>query len=218
MTDRQARHTTDRVSTRSAGRLASPSAERNLQPIAGALRPILGGASGLVLEIGSGTGQHAAALAAEFPGLDWQPSDPFEVHLDSIRAWAIQAALPNLREPIWLDAAEDWAGALAGPLAAVLAVNVIHIAPWCVAQGIVRGAGQALAPGAALVFYGPFREGGRHTGEGNARFDAALRAEDPAWGVRDLDAVSALAEAKGFGPPGVTPMPANNRLVCYRRQ
>ena len=216
MTDRQARHTTDRVEARSEGRLTSPSAERNLQPIAEALRPVLGGVSGMVLEIGSGTGQHAAALAGEFPGLAWQPSDPFEVHLDSIRAWAVQAALPNLREPVWLDAAERWPDL--GPLAAVLAFNVIHIAPWCVAEGIVRGAASALSPGGPLVFYGPFMEGGRHTGEGNVRFDASLRAQDPAWGVRDLDDVSALAAGQGFGPPEVTQMPANNRLVCYRRR
>ena len=210
-----ARHTTDRLEGRSAGRLSSPSAERNLQPIAEALAPVLGGASGLVLEIGSGTGQHAAGLAADFPGLEWQPSEPVESNLDSIRAWAAHARLPNLRAPVRLDAIAHWPDL--GPLAAVLAINVIHIAPWSVAEGIVRGASSALAPGGPLVFYGPFREAGLHTGEGNARFDAALRAQDPAWGVRDMDDLSALAAAEGFGSPEVTPMPANNRLVCYRR-
>ncbi|HET7410989.1 MAG TPA: DUF938 domain-containing protein [Paracoccaceae bacterium] len=209
------RHTTDRLEGRSDGRLNSPSAERNLQPIAEALVPILGGASGLVLEIGSGTGQHAAALAAAFPNLEWQPSDPVDAHLDSIRAWAAGAP-PNLRAPVRLDAAGRWPDL--GPLAAVLAINVIHIAPWSVAEGIVRGASSALAPGGPLVFYGPFTEGGRHTGDGNARFDASLRAQDPAWGVRDLDDLSALAAREGFGSPQVTQMPANNRLVCYRRR
>lgn len=219
MSEPGARHTTDRVSARSGQpsdrRLCSPSAERNIAPISEALGPILGSATGLVLEIGSGTGQHAAALAAAFPALRWQPSDPFEVHLDSIRAWAAEAALPNLEDPFWLDAAERWPDL--GPLAAVLSINVIHIAPWAVAEGIARGAARALATGGALVFYGPFREGGRHTGEGNAQFDARLRAEDPAWGVRDLDELTALAARHGFAPPSLTVMPANNRLVCYRR-
>ena len=198
------------------GRIAYASAERNSRPIVDALGPVFSGTSGLVLEIGSGSGQHAAALAAAFPGLEWQPSDPFEAHLDSIRAWSAQTAAPNLRDPVWLDAAERWPDF--GPLAGVLAVNVIHITPWVVAEGIVRGAASALSPGGPLVFYGPFREGGRHTGEGNARFDEQLRAQDPAWGVRDLDDLSRLAASQGFDPPDVTVMPANNRLVCYRRR
>ncbi len=214
MTD-EPRHTTDRLKPRSGGRLSSPSAERNRAPIVEAVAPLLAGASGIVLEIGSGTGQHAVALAAAFRGLDWQPSDPFDENLDSIRAWAADADLPNLRAPIWLDAAESWPAL--GPLAGVVAINVIHIAPWAVAQGMVRGAAAALAPGAPLVVYGPFKEGGRHTGDGNARFDAMLRAEDPAWGVRDLDDLSALAARAGLSGPEVAPMPANNRLVSYRR-
>lgn len=216
MDDRRSRHTTDRPETRPDGRLTYASAERNRGPIIEALGPILGGLSGTVLEIGSGTGQHAFALAAAFPGLAWQPSDPFEAHLDSIRAWAAGADLPNLRDPLWLDAAERWPDL--GPLAAVLSINVIHITPWAVAGGIVRGAASALSPGGPLIFYGPFIEGGRHTGEGNRLFDQSLRAQDPAWGVRALEDVSAMAAAEGFGPPEVTVMPANNRLLCYRRR
>lgn len=197
------------------GRQSAPSAERNLHPIAEALAPILGDASGLVLEIGSGTGQHAAGLAAAFPGLEWQPSEDAGVSLVSIRAWAARSGLSNLRDPILLDAASRWPEL--GPLAAVLSINVIHIAPWEVAKGIVRGAAYALRPGGALIFYGPFKEGGRHTGEGNRRFDEALRAQDPSWGVRDIDDVSALAREAGFGPAEITQMPANNRLVCYHR-
>ncbi len=212
------RRTTDRLAPpsdgRTDGRLVSPSAERNQGPIVAALEPLLAGRSGTVLEVGSGTGQHAAAFAAAFPRLDWQPSDPFDAHLESIRAWAAEPPLPNLRAPAWLDAAESWPDL--GILAGVVAINVIHIAPWAVAEGVVRGAAAALAPGGPLIFYGPFTEGGRHTGEGNARFDAALRAEDPAWGVRDLDDLSATAKRAGFAGPDVTQMPANNRLVCYR--
>jgi SAM-dependent methyltransferase len=210
------RRTTDQLGSLAGGRLFSPSAARNAQPIVGTLDPLLAGASGTVLEVGSGTGQHAAALAAAFPSLDWQPSEKSEEDFDSILAWMADTGLPNLRAPIRLDAAASWPDL--GPLAGVLAINVIHIAPPAVAEGIVRGAGKALAPGAPLVFYGPFKEGGRHTGEGNARFDAALRAEDPAWGVRDVDEISALAARAGFAGPDVEPMPANNRLVCYRRR
>lgn len=168
-----------------------------------------------MLEIGSGTGQHAAALAAAFPDLAWQPSDQATAHLDSIRAWVAEASLPNLHPPIRLDAAGEWPDP--GPLTAVLAVNVIHIAPWQVARGIVHGAAATLSPGGRLIFYGPFRENGQHTGEGNARFDAALRAENPEWGVRDLDDLSALATDAGFDAPIITSMPANNRLLCYAR-
>jgi hypothetical protein len=104
-----------------------------------------------------------------------------------------------------------------GELSAVLCCNVIHIAPWAVARGIVRGAVRVLAPGAPLILYGPFREGGRHTSAGNAGFDAGLRAENPDWGVRDLDEVSALAAGAGFGPVRVTRMPANNLLAAFAR-
>ena len=210
------RRTTDRLGPLADGRLFSPSAERNAQPIVEALGPLLAGASGTVLEVGAGTGQHVAALAAAFPGLDWQPSEAYEAFLDSILAWVGETDLPNLHAPIRLDAAEPWPDL--GPLGGVMAINVIHIAPWAVAEGIVRGAEAALAPGAPLIFYGPFKEGGQHTGEGNARFDAALRAENPTWGVRDLDELSATAIRAGFAGPDVTPMPANNRLVCYRRR
>lgn len=216
MTTRDHRNrTTDPLQSIADGRQSAPSAERNLQPIAEALRPILGDASGLVLEIGSGTGQHAAGLAAAFPDLEWQPSEDAGTSLVSIRAWAARSGLSNLRAPIRIDAAASWPDL--GPLAAVLSVNVIHIAPWEVAHGIVQGASRALRPGGSLIFYGPFKEGGRHTGEGNRRFDEALRAQDPSWGVRDIDDLSALARDAGFGPAEITQMPANNRLVCYRR-
>jgi SAM-dependent methyltransferase len=208
------RHTMDELA-RADGRLLSPSAARNQQPILAALGPLLEDRSGTVLEVGSGTGQHVAAFAAAFPKLDWQPSDPIDANLDSIRAWAQLAALPNLRAPIRLDAAGTWPDL--GPLAAVLAINVIHIAPWAVAEGILRGAAGAMPAGALLIFYGPFAEGGRHTGDGNARFDAALRAENQDWGVRDIDNVTAAATASGFAGPELRHMPANNRLVCYRR-
>ena len=207
------RHNTDQLNDMPDGRLAAPSADRNAGPIIEALGPVLAGRTGLMLEVGSGTGQHCVLLADAFPKLDWQPSDPFEVYLDSIRAWGALSGAPNLRDPIWLDAAEPWPDL--GRLAGVLAANVIHITPWVVTKGIVRGAGAA--PAGLLAFYGPFREGGQHTGDGNAAFDAQLRAMDAAWGVRNIDDVADLAAREGFGPPEIIPMPSNNRLVVFER-
>jgi len=184
-----------------------------MQPIIDALGPVLGQRAGLMLEIGSGTGQHAAACAAAFAGLDWQPSDAFDAHLDSVRAWVIHAGRANLRAPIWLDAAEPWPKL--GKLAGVLSINVIHITPWLVARGIVEGAANALAQGGALIFYGPFSQGGQHISAGNRDFDVVLKSQDPAWGIRDIDDLAALAAASGFAPPTIVEMPSNNRLLVF---
>lgn len=213
------RYSAANVAAAPDGRLFSPSYERNAAPIAAALGTLLAGSTGTVLEIGCGPGQHAAAFAAALPHLRWQPTDPQDDHLASAGAWRAHAGLPNLLPPLRLDATADWA-AMPGlapllPLAAVYAQNVLHIAPWAVAEGIVAGAARTLAPGGLLILYGPFREAGRHTGEGNERFDAALRAQNPDWGVRDLDDVAALACASGFGPPDVRVMPSNNRIASF---
>lgn len=196
----------------------APACERNKVPILAQLLNILPG-TGALLEIGSGTGQHIAHLAGEFPDLTWVPSDLPAEHHASIEAWRAHLKPSNLTAPIFLDASADWADGVRGlgPLAAVLCCNVIHIAPWAVAEGLVCGAAKALAPGASLILYGPFREGGRHTTDSNASFDAGLRAENPDWGVRDLDEVAALAAAAGFGPARITRMPSNNLLVGFSR-
>jgi SAM-dependent methyltransferase len=201
-------------------RLHSPVFPRNSPPLLVTLAPWFAGRTGPVLEIGSGTGQHAAAFRLGFPGLDWIASDPDAGHRASVAAWAAEAGLPA-RPVLDLDAAADWAGApevaSLGPLAAVVSMNVIHIAPIAVAEGIVRGAGRALAPQGLLVFYGPFRENGVHTGDGNRRFDEGLRAENPAWGVRDVAEVAEMAKAAGLSPAALIAMPANNRLLIFRR-
>ena len=195
-------------------RRSAPAALRNRDAILTALRALLPPA-GLVLEVASGSGEHAVHFAAALPDLVFQPSDPDPRARASIDAWAAGAGLPNLRPALALDAAMSpgaWPIARAD---AVLCINMVHIAPWEAALGLVRGAARLLPTGAPLVLYGPFRRGGAHTARSNAAFDAALRAEDPRWGVRDLEA---LAEAAaGFGPPTVVPMPANNLVLAFRR-
>lgn len=192
-------------------RLFAPAAARNRDPILAALRPVLP-AAGLVLEVASGTGEHCAHLAAALPGLRFQPSDPQPESLASINAWC--AGLPNVRPAMALDAASTgWPVASAD---AVLCINMIHIAPWSVAEGLVRGAAQVLPPGGPLLLYGPFFRHGQAPAPGNTAFDADLRARDPAWGVRQLEDVAALAAGAGFGPPHVTPMPANNLVITFR--
>lgn len=172
-----------------------------------------------MLEIGAGPGQHAAHYARAFPHLGWLPTDADPAMLESIAAWRAGAGLDNLAAPRRLDAASDWAGLVAdvAPLAAVFAQNVTHIAPWAVTLGLIGGAARVLAPGAPLIVYGPFDEGGRHTGPGNARFHDALGARDPAWGLRDVDDLAALALAAGLSRPAVLVMPADNRLLVFRK-
>jgi SAM-dependent methyltransferase len=189
----------------------SPSAARNRGPILDALRPRLPGA-GLLLEVASGSGEHCAHLAAALPGLTFQPTDPDADALASINAWC--GGLPNVRPALALDAAAaEWPVAAAD---AVLCINMIHIAPWAAAVGLVAGAARLLPPGGVLALYGPYLRGGRHTGPGNVAFDADLRARNPAWGVRSLEDVAALAAGAGFGAPEVVSMPADNLVVVFR--
>jgi len=184
------------------------------------LAPWLAGRSGPVLEIGAGTGQHAAAFALAFAQLQWWPSDPDPQHRASISAWQNEVRAPAL--PAFdLNAAADWAnstdiGSL-GPLSAIISMNVIHISSIGVAKGIVSGAGQSLAAGGLLIFYGPFRENGAHTGPGNAAFDRGLRAENPDWGVRDVGDIADLARTDGLNFAALIAMPANNRLLIFRK-
>jgi SAM-dependent methyltransferase len=216
------RYSPDNTVSERDGRLLSPSFARNFAPIRDALRPYLDGRVGTVLEIGSGTGHHIAHWAGDFPGLHWVPSDIHADHHASIAAWGAALTCTNLAKPLFLDAATEWATTppiqTLGSLTAVLSCNVIHIAPWAVAQGILHGAGRSLAPGGVIILYGPFQEGGSHTGVGNSNFDAGLRAENPDWGVRDLGEIAELAGAAGLGPAQITRMPSNNLLVAFVRQ
>lgn len=214
-----ARYSPGQVTSLPDGRLFSPSFERNHGPIAEAVGPYLTGQTGRVLEIGSGTGQHAAFFAGAFAPLEWQPTDVPDNHLASIEAWRQAAGHSGMLPALRLDASAPWPAEVlaARPYAAVYSMNVIHIAPWAVAEGIVAGAAKVLDQGAPLLFYGPFREGGTHTGEGNAKFDASLRADHPDWGVRNLEDLADCAGKAGFGPPEIARLPANNLLVGFRR-
>jgi SAM-dependent methyltransferase len=189
-----------------------PAAARNRDPILAVLRT-LAPPRGTLLEVASGSGEHAAHFAAALPGLVFQPTEPDPARRASIDAWC--AGLANVLPARALDAAgADWPE---GPFDIVLSCNMIHIAPWAAAEGLVAGAGRVLRTGGVLLLYGPFRRAGVPTAASNEAFDADLRARNPAWGLRDLEAVDALAREAGFGAPEVTAMPANNLCVAWRR-
>ena len=201
-------------------RLYAPATQRNREPILAVLRRVLP-ATGALLEIASGTGEHAVYLAAQLPGRVFQPSDPDPAHRASIAAWSAADGLANLRAPLALDVTTaDWETSAGIPrdLAAILCINMIHIAPWNAALGLVRGAGVALGAGRVLYLYGPYRRGGRHTAASNEAFDRSLRAQNPEWGVRDLETLAAAADAAGFALEEVVEMPANNLSVILRRR
>jgi len=194
--------------------LTAPAVARNRDLILAVLREVLA-APGTVLEIASGSGEHAVHFASALPHLVWQPTDPDAQARRSIAAHAAQARLPNLLPPLELDAAAAvWPVTQAD---AVVSINMIHIAPWAAAEGLLAGAARLLPAGSPLYLYGPYREHGRHTAPSNAAFDESLRARDPAWGVRDLDAVVALAARHGLALQRTVAMPANNLSVVFHR-
>jgi hypothetical protein len=204
------------------GRLDGPAFHRNHDAIWSALSGLLSARSGDVLELGSGTGQHAMTFAGRTPQLTWWPSDIYPSHLASIEAWRRHAGLANLRapqridlgDPAWVWTADGQSG---GALAAMLCINVLHISPWQVSQNLIAGAGRYLATDGRLFLYGPFMRSGQHTAPSNAEFDASLRAKNPEWGVRDLDDLKALAQSAGLTLAETLPMPANNLVLAFAR-
>ena len=192
----------------------APAAERNTGPILTVLRRVLPQA-GIALEIASGTGQHVVHFAAALPNLTWQPSEADAALHESIRAWTQAEALTNVRAPVALDVREPWPVTQAD---AVLCLNMIQVAPWAAAQALIAGAAGILPPGGMLFLYGPYRRFGRHTAASNEAFDGLLRATDPEWGVRDLEAVVALAEAAEFDLKEVVEMPSNNFSVVFEKR
>ncbi|HKT84553.1 MAG TPA: DUF938 domain-containing protein [Novosphingobium sp.] len=196
-------------------RRRAPAASRNRDPILAVLREVLPTA-GLVLEIASGTGEHAVHFARGLPHLEWQPTDPDPEALASIAAWRDAEALPNLRAPLILDAAQPgWPLERAD---GVICINMVHISPWEATLGLMAGAGRILTSGAPLVLFGPFRREGRPLEPSNADFDLNLKARDPRWGLRLLEDVSAAAELEGLAFERFVEMPANNLSVIYRRR
>lgn len=195
-------------------RLHAPSAARNRDPILNILRRFLP-ARGVVLELASGSGEHTIHFAQAFPALAFQPSDPDPQARASIDAWVASTGLRNVRPALALDAtAQPWPVHAAD---AVLCINMIHISPWEAAVGLVSGAAALLPPGGLLYLYGPYRRNGGHTAPSNEAFDRSLRERNPAWGIRDLEAVADLAAAHGFGPPAIEQMPANNLSLIFSK-
>ena len=192
----------------------APATERNREPIARVLRQILP-ERGLLLEIAAGTGEHAAYLAPLFPGWRWQPSDPDPDSLTSIEAWQADSNAANLLPPTFLDAASStWPLDSAD---AILCINMVHISPWSATEGLMRGAGRLLPAGAPLVLYGPYRREGVGTAPSNEAFDQSLKARNPEWGLRDLEAVRTEAEGQGLLSDGLHEMPANNLMLVFRK-
>lgn len=191
----------------------APAASRNREPIREVLARELP-PRGTVLEIASGSGEHAVAFARAFPAVTWQPSDADEGALASIAAWREEAALPNLAPPLRLDVTAPWPIEQAD---AIVCINMVHIAPWEAALALFAGAGRLLAANALLFLYGPYRFGGVYTAPSNEAFDASLRARDPRWGVRDVDDLRAAAAGQGLHLHDMVALPANNHALVFRR-
>jgi cyclopropane fatty-acyl-phospholipid synthase-like methyltransferase len=196
-------------------RAFSPSTARNREPILAVLQRVLP-AGGSVLEVASGTGEHAIFVARALPLLTWQPSDPDAQSRASIAAWIAQEQLQNVLPPCDIDVrASDWG--VAGPFDAIVAINMIHISPWEVTLGLFAGAARLVREGGTLFLYGPYKRDGRHTTPSNESFDEWLKARDPAFGVRDVDDVVRVADGNGFALREIVAMPANNFCLIFAK-
>ena len=192
---------------------SAPAALRNREPIADVLREWLP-ESGLVLEIASGTGEHAVHFANAFPNLSWQPTDVDESALASIECWRRASGLPNIRPPLMLDAVSGWPCANAD---AVFSSNMVHISAWASAIGLVEGAARLLPPGGALILYGPWLKDDIETAPSNLAFDADLKRRNPEWGLRRVEDFASLATSHGLSLADVRAMPANNLMLLFRK-
>lgn len=196
------------------GKRHAPATLRNRDAIADVLRAELP-ASGRVLEVASGSGEHAVHFARLFPQLCWQPSDPDPAALDSIAAWRVESGLCNIAPPVSLDAvAGDWPD---GPFDAILCINMVHISPWEATGGLFRMAAALLPDGGLLYLYGPYIQSGVPTAPSNLAFDQALRARNPRWGLREVSAMAALGKGEGLALDRLVEMPANNLSLIFRR-
>ena len=196
------------------GRWVAPEAERNKGPILEVLQRVLP-PRGLVLEIGSGTGQHVVHFAKALSQLSWQPSDPDMENRQSIALWSRIEALGNVRAPLALDVRErPWPIDAAD---AIVCINVVHVSPWAATLALFDGVREMLPPEGVLFLYGPYRRGGRHTAPSNEKFDADLRAHNPEWGLRDIDELAEVADRVGFALAEIVDMPANNFSLVFRK-
>lgn len=192
----------------------SPACERNKDAILDVLRDALPSA-GIILEVACGPGQHSVHFAANLPGVHWQPSDIDPTSIASTMAWRAEASLPNLLEPVVLDAtSSEWPVNRAD---AIICCNMIHISPWEVTLGLLDGAARILPEDGILYTYGPYKVGGRHTAPSNEAFDQSLRARNPEWGVRNLDDVALEARRRGLHLIKTVKMPANNFSVIFKK-
>jgi SAM-dependent methyltransferase len=204
-----------RATSKPSARQFSPSAARNCEPIREVLTRVLP-KKGIVLEIGSGTGEHVICFAKALPKLVWLPSDPDPASRASIEAWIATEELANVRAPAAVDVREAiWGAEDDAPFDAVISLNMVHIAPWEAALGLLAGAGRLLRPNGVLFFYGPFMQGGAHTAASNAAFDADLKRRESRWGVRDVDDLVREAAPHRLELREVMPMPANNRSLVF---
>ena len=190
----------------------APATLRNRDSILDVLRNVLP-MSGLVLEIASGSGEHVVHFAKSFPSLVFQPSDTEPEALQSVAAWVKATGVTNVRAPVFLDASQPWPIASAD---GIICINMIHISPWHATLGLIKSAAAILPPAAPLYFYGPHKREGVATALSNQAFDRSLRDSNPTWGLRDIEAVAAVANSVGFSTPVVTEMPANNLSVVFR--
>ena len=205
------------------GRLDAPAFHRNWRPIWSVLAAFLQNKTGDVLEVGSGTGQHVVEFARQAPSITWWPSDPSENHLRSIAAWRLDVKLANLRPPARIDVSDpDWRLPPelepSQKLLGIFCANVLHIAPWRVAEGLFAGATRHLRADGRMLVYGPFMRNGRHTAPSNTAFDASLRSTNAEWGVRDAGDVAALAARNGLSMIDIVEMPANNLILIFARE
>ena len=195
----------------------APATQRNREPILKVLSEVLPQNS-KVLEIASGTGEHAVYFASKLPSCHWIPSDINPESRSSIIAWKSDNAIDNLSLPLSIDVTQDnWQSGVAKEINSIVNINMIHIAPWQVCLGLMKGAGQILSPSGILYLYGPYKSNGKHTAISNANFDRSLRDRHPQWGVRDLEQVVEAAANANLKLQQVIEMPANNLSVIFSR-
>jgi len=195
----------------------APATQRNRDPILKVLQQVLP-ETGTVLEVASGTGEHAVYFTPQLRPRQWQPSEANPILEESIRAWEEEFPCDVLLPPLTIDVMDnDWVQELSGlSFSALVAINLIHISPWEACMGLLKGAEQVLPTDGILYLYGPFKQGGQHTAESNVAFDQSLQQQNPQWGVRNLEEVISLAQKHQFELQKVVAMPANNLSVIFR--